>query len=427
MARQPRTPKLCHHKGKDLAYVTLNGVEKYLGAWGSPDSLANYDRVMAEWHARGRTDPAAPDHGTAGLTVAELINAFRLHAAEYYRKPDGTPTAEVEAFRWALRPLRKLYSALPAADFSPLKLEAVRTAMIAGGWSRKTINRQVGRIKQLFSWGVAKELVPGNVAYSIREVKGLKRGRGGKERPRIKPVEDAAIDPVFPLVSLEIAAMIRLQLLTGMRPAEACAMSPTDLDTSKEPWIYTPAEHKTQHHEIERFIYLGPKAQEIIRPFLTTDLQACLFTPSAAEARRNEQRRENRQTPMTPSQRLRKPKKNPERAKGDRYSVATYRRAIARACDIAFPPPAPLARQDRETSRQWKARLTVDQRRELRQWYALHRWHPHQLRHSAATRFRREFGVDAAGVLLGHNTLAITGVYAEQDQAKAMRIMAKVG
>jgi integrase len=107
--------------------------------------------------------------------------------------------------------------------------------------------------------------------------------------------------------------------------------------------------------------------------------------------------------------------------------VASYRRCIARGCDTAFPPPAPLARQEQESYREWNQRLNAQQRSDLRQWRAEHRWHPHQLRHSAATRFRREYGVDAAGVLLGHSSLAITGVYAEQDQTKAMRIMAKVG
>ena len=421
------TPSYRLHKQTGRAVVTIDGHDHYLGKHGTVKSRGEYERLLGEWLSKGRTLGPVAGPGSPGLTISELINAFRHHAAEYYRKPDGTPTPEPEAFRQALRPLRQQYGTLPAAEFSPLKLETVRNTMIALGWSRKNINRQVARVKQLFSWGVSKELVPGAVTYALREFKGLKRGRGGKERPKVKPVPEAAVEAVLPLVSTQVKAMIMLQLLTGARPAEICGMRTSDIDMGKAPWVYRPAEHKTEHHDIERLIYFGPKAQETIRPFLKTDLHAHLFSPVEAEAVRNAQRREQRETPMTPSQRHRKPKAHPDRPKGDVYSVAAYRRCIARACDIAFPPPAPLAKSDDETWSAWKARLTAEQRAALRKWQAENRWHPHQLRHTAATRFRREYGVDAAGVLLGHNSLAITGVYAEQDQEKAIRIMSKVG
>ncbi len=55
------------------------------------------------------------------------------------------------------------------------------------------------------------------------------------------------------------------------------------------------------------------------------------------------------------------------------------------------------------------------------------RWHPHQLRHSAATRLRRELGIEAARVVLGHSSAATTEVYAELDRQKAMRAMAEIG
>ena len=55
------------------------------------------------------------------------------------------------------------------------------------------------------------------------------------------------------------------------------------------------------------------------------------------------------------------------------------------------------------------------------------RGHPHQLRHSAATRLRREFGLDVARAVLGHHSLAITAIYAELDLAKAAEAMARIG
>ena len=54
-------------------------------------------------------------------------------------------------------------------------------------------------------------------------------------------------------------------------------------------------------------------------------------------------------------------------------------------------------------------------------------WHPHQLRHNAATALRREHGIEVARIILGHRSAAITEVYAEVDHARAIDVMAKIG
>ena len=46
-------------------------------------------------------------------------------------------------------------------------------------------------------------------------------------------------------------------------------------------WVYRPAEHKTEHHGQDRVIYLGPKAQAVVRPRLTGKPTAPLFMPHA--------------------------------------------------------------------------------------------------------------------------------------------------
>ena len=47
-------------------------------------------------------------------------------------------------------------------------------------------------------------------------------------------------------------------------------------------------------------------------------------------------------------------------------------------------------------------------------------WCPHQLRHSAATRFAAKVGVEAARVLLGHRTVAATELYVEREITAAV-------
>jgi integrase len=94
---------------------------------------------------------------------------------------------------------------------------------------------------------------------------------------------------------------------------------------------------------------------------------------------------------------------------GAHYTVATYRRAITRGCDAAFPVPEAMTPEDAK-------------KHERR-----HRWHPHQLRHSAATRIRKEHGLEAAQVILGQRTISATQIYAEQDVTLARQIMERVG
>lgn len=50
-----------------------------------------------------------------------------------------------------------------------------------------------------------------------------------------------------------------------------------------------------------------------------------------------------------------------------------------------------------------------------------------RMRHSAATYLRNRFGIEAARVVLGHRSSAVTEVYAELDRTKAADIMAEVG
>jgi integrase len=117
----------------------------------------------------------------------------------------------------------------------------------------------------------------------------------------------------------------------------------------------------------------------------------------------------------------------PKRRLREKYDRGSYGLVIDRACDRAFPPPGDLARRAGESVARWWGRLTESQRVDVRVWQKAHRWHPNQLRHSFATRVRKEHGLEAAQVLLGHARADVTQVYAEKNHELAAAVAAKIG
>jgi integrase len=263
-----RNPKYRKHRASGQAIVTINGRDHYLGPWNAKASREQYDRLVAEWLANGRR-PLSAAQSISDLTVGELIDRFTTHAEGYYRRPDGTATSEISCFNLSFGILNRLYGPKQLDDFGPLALEAVRNAMIAKGWARDSINNQVGRIKRMFRWGVAKELVPPSVYQGLCAVAGLRAGRSGaRESEPVRPVADETVEATLSHLSSVVAAMVRLQRRTGARPGEICAIRTCDIDTSREVWTYMPATHKTAHYGHQRIIPIGPQAQQVLRPFL---------------------------------------------------------------------------------------------------------------------------------------------------------------
>ena len=186
--------------------------------------------------------------------------------------------------------------------------------------------------------------------------------------------------------------MILLQWHTGMRPGETVIMRTCDIDRSGPVWLYRPESHKTDYLDHLRCVALGPRAQEALTPWLRPDREACLFQPREAEAKRLAALIEERKARGGVGNHKR-PAGRPKRRPGQRYTVDSYRRAIDRACEKA----------------------------------GVDRWTPHRLRHSFATRVRREFGLDAARASLRHSGTQVTLDYAELDVRSAQRVAQRLG
>lgn len=399
-------PKYSRHKASGQAVVSIQGRDHYLGPYGSRASKVEYDRIVGEWIAAGR--PAHPTPAPDALLVVELIDRYWTFVERHYVK-DGEATSEQHCVRSALRPVRSLYRNTPAAEFGPLALKAVRQQMMDSGLSRKTINEHVGRIRRMFKWGVSEELLPAGAYQALAAVSGLQKGRtAAREAKPIPPVEAATVELTLPHLPPIVADMVRFQRLTGCRPGEVCDLRPCDLDRSAKVWSYRPASHKTEHHGKPRVVFIGPKAQAILLPYLLRDADSFCFSPTESERKRADERRGRRKSKVQPSQ-VDRSRSNPKRKPGDCYTSASYLKAVWRACEGAFPAPKELKGIERQ------------------QWRKTHRWSPNQLRHSAATEIRRRFGLEAAQVTLGHAYADVTQIYAERDQTLAASIMLEVG
>jgi integrase len=234
---------------------------------------------------------------------------------------NGKPTTELHGIAPSVRFLRELYGHTLARDFGPLSLKTVRQKLIEAGLCRNEVNKRTGRIVRAFKWAVENELVPPSVHHGLRAVSGLRRGRSAvRESEPVRPVPDSFVEAVRPHVSRQVWAMIELQRLTGMRPGEVCIMRSCDIDMTGRVWVYTPETHKTEHHGKERRIPLGPRAQNLLHPWLRPELTAYLFSPREATAERKVAMRQTRKTPVQPSQRDR-PKVKPWKVPGLRYDA----------------------------------------------------------------------------------------------------------
>jgi integrase len=217
-------------------------------------------------------------------------------------------------------------------------------------------------------------------------------------------VSDAVFEATLAEIgSPQIRTMLQVIRMTGARPGEVCIMRTADIDRTVSPWEYRPQTHKTAHRGHERVIYIGPRAQAVLTDWLRADPEAFLFQPREAAAavreaarvaeRSDADRARAARNKRAAEARKRGGKAQNRRLPGERYTPGRLGHSVGRACERA----------------------------------EIEHWHPHQLRHAAATELRREIGIEAARVVLGHRSPVMTEVYAEVDRKRASAAMAKFG
>lgn len=325
------------------------------------------------WEQATRQQRVAP----SGHTVQDVCDAYIKHAAVYYR--GGSEAATVTC---ALRAFRELHGVRHMAELVHTDMLRVRDAIIRRGLSRTTVNRYMAVIcNRLMPWALDEGLISATTKAELSQVSPLKAHRSeAPETEPVRPVDDAIIERTIAHMMPNTADMVRVHRLTGMRPAEICAMRWQDIDRATTPWIYRPAHHKNEWRNKPRAIAIGPKAREILMRHQDTEYP---FSPVAAVA---ERMADLRARAVAPS---RQDRKDPHavRVPRDHWDTSGYTNTIYAACDRAGIP----------------------------------HWSANRIRHAFATQVRRKFGIDATRAVLGHSIgLRITDRYsfeAAEDEA----------
>jgi integrase len=414
-----KVPKYRHFKARNIGFVCWQGKRHYFP--GHPyNSKASIDAYKAFLVLNCSADPAAmtsqvvtlPKIPSENLTVAAFADHFLKYAHEAY------PGKRGEALRYMriVTLIVERYGALPVTSFGPLKLTAIRDELankpqyrtyrnrkgkVAGKreyrLSRRTINTLIGMAKRWFKWGVSQELIDPNQLVALQTVKGLAYGRSKAVEtcPR-EPVEWSVVEKIFPHVSPVVADMIRLQWHTGCRAQNICSLCPFEVDTSVQPWVWRPSNHKGQWRGNELVIFIGPQAAEILRPYLDRPKHTFCFSPK--EAREAQLRAQGKKVSAS------------FRTLTDRYQIDTYQKALIHGI-----------------AAQAKPRIEQPYRREYFEAAGIEYWTPHQLRHAKAQMIRDTYGLEAAQAVLGHSSLTATQIYARKRLDLARELAEKCG
>ena len=382
-----RPPKYRLHKSTGQAVVSVHGKVIQLGPFGSPRSHERYQQEIERWRSvlyRQHPDLAAAHPEPIeislrelqsrrrrghGVTLNEVALLYEDYAHGYYVK-NGKVTREGEQVSEMLRLMLRHYDEDELQEFGPVRLKELRERMINQfDWSRKHINETVNRIRRLFAWACENELAPPSVHQALQTVAGLKKGRTkARETKPVAVVDDAIVDATLPHLPEIVADMVRFQRLTGARPTEVCLLRACDIDRSEEVWAYEPDTHKTEHHDKHRVVMIGPKAQQLLAPYLDRD-EACYCFSAAETSWIAKKRRSKENRGLSPVELLKRAHRFVQQRSGSTpYTNNSYRLAVARGCGKA----------------------------------GVSGWSPNRLRHTAATEVRKRFGLEAAQVVCGH-------------------------
>ncbi len=430
----PTLPVMRLFTPRNLAYIKLDGRRHYLGPWGSTAAddayRAKVRQLLHVEHPPGlEIERRLPTGATLEVrTVRDLFVAYDDYAHSFYTKR-GRPThtaANVRRVRALVEESGLAGRALAAAD--PEWLVDVRTAIARRHHkvlTRGTLNEYVAIIVRAFQFAAEHGLADASTHAYLKSVRRLRRGRPPasnlkpmREGSEVQPVPPEWIRAVRPHLSRTIRIMLDVQLLTGMRPEEVCAIRPADLKPTKNARVMVydvdPNWDKTEHLEnaTPRRVWVGPRALRLLGLSQPPTPADYYFSPARALAEFNAARAAARTVASYPSHdlvvrraRRRAAGVRPHRG-GEMYTPSSYRRALERGCARAAiaQAGAGVRPADRVGS-----------------------FTPYRLRHNCATELANREQIQIAQVMLGHKSIQTTARYVKPWEKHAVAAALKYG
>jgi integrase len=373
----PKSPRKHGHGAR----IKIGGKEYYLGRHGSDESYVEYERLRAEHAAGVLADIRGPKLSGSVLTINELV--ARWLTAE----PRGPRHHEVQMIRRACEPAIRLFGDTIAAEFRAARLIEVQAAMIdrrwmdkeeksqpRSTWSRPYINKQIERLIRPFEWAevIAQILPPGTHGHLFTSAKKIKlQANNAKtyDPPPIRPLDyEIQVVPCLVHMAPVIRTMIQVTYYAALRPSEVLEMKRCEIDQTRKDgiWIFRPTNHKNKWRGLDRAIAIGPRAQQLLAPWLMmAEPDAYIFPPT----------RRTRPDELC-------------------YTYDGYRQALQAAIALA------------------KVKY----------------WTLKQLRRAAEERAEDAAGIDGASAHLGHASIETTKIYRQRDQTeKAAKVAKMVG
>lgn len=438
-----KMPEIRLHKRSGNGRVFIHGREYWLGPYGSPEARQRYEELIAAYViSKGRSvEAAAPPPCpvptlTVDLTVGELaVKWLRDIKAS---RPDYRRTSLWHGALSASRAVRP-FATMPVGNFGSRALIEVQRLLIetpvparqrtrkpspprpdaATGQppatpdrkaatttrrrkpatpvyrSRRYINDIVGRVRQMFHWGVLRELVPDDRVKALEIVPALAMGATkARESKRRRAVRVSVVKATLPFLTAEVRDLVWFIRLTGCRPSEAARMRLADIrDRDRKVWRYTPRRHKTSHMGKHRHIAIGPQAQAIVLAHTEgRDPREYVFSPQRSVPPR---KTADGTIPMMP--------RNPSPRVGRLFKKDAINRAVQRAIQRA------------NEARQAEGLPLVP------------KWTPYCLRYTRLREVRRQAGSEATQAIAGHSRATMTEWYAPAGWGKAARAAMRSG
>ena len=393
VTRAPRTrrlPKIGRHSSGQ-ARVTLGGVVHYLGRYGSLEAQRRYVELIEQWQRDGCRPPKRGVSCVQSCTtVRDLLQLYldTIDRTGRYQKA-GRPTTQRRYVERVCRSFAEHCGDVPVGRLNKGLLVTWRDRIEEDrGQTRTTINKKQAAVKRMLAWAAERDLVPENVWHAMNSVRPLRRGEVGDRPERGKPrraVTWAEVVQVAEQCSPQVAAMLRLQALTSMRPGEVVSMRWSDIDrsqTNHDGWVYRVRNGKTSHHGTETTYLLKDQAQAILAGFPATP-NAHIFSPRTAMEERRLALRATRTSKVTKQTEQRD--RGRRRTYADCWGLNEYRRAVQRACTKAGIAP----------------------------------FTPHEVRHGAITHVARTAGLLAAQRGANHTSSQTTARYLHTSEADA--------